>query len=566
MSVQNVRDAIERFLSTTTPQVLCIRGHWGTGKTYTWNDILVRQAKAKHIALQKYAHASLFGLNTLAELKQGIFQSTKAVDRIGKPFDVDDIKSVWDSGLSWGKWAADKLKYLHKDGFSAAMEFASLFARDQIIFIDDLERKGDGLRIVDVLGYIAQLRDERNCKIVLVLNDEQLKDKPEFEAYLEKVVDVYLRFAPTGQDIAYIAIPEDDQDNIGDMVRANAIMLGINNVRVIRKILALVRQVVPLLEGYSFQVTINAVNTITLLGWSYFQPEIAPPLNFLKNFHAFSSSTDEETSPLLKWRDLLIEYHYSSTGDFDLVLLNGIENGYFEKAEIDKHAIELNRAEIQDKVEREYGECWDELFYSFTRPQGSILDKFFEVYKSHPEQMYLRNAIALEKLFRESEDPRSDEIVDIYIETKKTVPGAFQINELQFAGEELPDALRQKLEAAGKSQQPVLTPDEIILALADRGFEAEILQLAAALPVTEYHRILISHEGAELANILKGLRQYLNVLEGSKEMQTIMENGAQALRAIETNTPSNRIRARRPGLIQWLEAREAAAEPAAPAI
>ena len=84
MSVQKVRDAIERLLAKKTPQVLCIRGVWGTGKTYTWNDVLLNAAKAKKVEAEKYGKVSLFGLNSIQEIKREIFQSTRP-DRLGKP-------------------------------------------------------------------------------------------------------------------------------------------------------------------------------------------------------------------------------------------------------------------------------------------------------------------------------------------------------------------------------------------------------------------------------------------------------------------------------------------------
>lgn len=238
MSVKDVRAAIERFLAHEKPQVLCIRGAWGTGKTYTWDDVLKKTAADHKVKAKKYAKASLFGLNSIKELKREIFQSAIEIDQIGKPFDVKNVNSVADSLKSWGKLAWNKASFVHEDAMTAAIEVAALFAREQLILIDDLERKGEDLRSVDVLGHICQLRDDRSSKVVLLLNDEELEDQPEFISYLEKVVDVYLRFEPTCEEIAGIAILE--KDRVSDLVRDNAVALGITNVRVIRKIHSLV--------------------------------------------------------------------------------------------------------------------------------------------------------------------------------------------------------------------------------------------------------------------------------------------------------------------------------------
>ena len=57
-----LRKEIIRFLKDPTPEVLCIRGKWGVGKTYTWESLL--KEVGKDVALQSYSYVSLFGLDT----------------------------------------------------------------------------------------------------------------------------------------------------------------------------------------------------------------------------------------------------------------------------------------------------------------------------------------------------------------------------------------------------------------------------------------------------------------------------------------------------------------------
>ena len=102
MSVQNVRAEIEHFLTDGKPQVLCIRGAWGTGKTYTWDNVLERLAQAtdKKLPFERYAKVSLFGLNSIVEIKREIFQATKPAAKIGKEFDPADLKDLYGAGKS----------------------------------------------------------------------------------------------------------------------------------------------------------------------------------------------------------------------------------------------------------------------------------------------------------------------------------------------------------------------------------------------------------------------------------------------------------------------------------
>ena len=63
MSTTLVREEIAKFLANPAPEVLCIRGNWGTGKTYSWNSSLLDAAKKKAMTNSRYAYVSPFGVN-----------------------------------------------------------------------------------------------------------------------------------------------------------------------------------------------------------------------------------------------------------------------------------------------------------------------------------------------------------------------------------------------------------------------------------------------------------------------------------------------------------------------
>jgi predicted AAA+ superfamily ATPase len=73
-ATDRVTREIVRFLESSKPEVLALRGAWGVGKTYLWNKLL-EQTKAT-IGLKKYAYVSLFGLQNLNELKYSIYENT----------------------------------------------------------------------------------------------------------------------------------------------------------------------------------------------------------------------------------------------------------------------------------------------------------------------------------------------------------------------------------------------------------------------------------------------------------------------------------------------------------
>ena len=69
---------------------------------------------------------------------------------------------------------------------------------DYLICIDDLERKSEKLSMSTLLGYVSNLSESSNCKVILIFNDDTLsdKDKEEIDRYREKVIDLELEYSP----------------------------------------------------------------------------------------------------------------------------------------------------------------------------------------------------------------------------------------------------------------------------------------------------------------------------------------------------------------------------------
>ena len=75
MSIRLVKEEIKRFLNSPEPEVLCIKGKWGVGKTFTWNEYFKQAVKDNKVSLQNYSYVSLFGQNSLEDLKYAIFEN-----------------------------------------------------------------------------------------------------------------------------------------------------------------------------------------------------------------------------------------------------------------------------------------------------------------------------------------------------------------------------------------------------------------------------------------------------------------------------------------------------------
>lgn len=65
------------------------------------------------------------------------------------------------------------------------------------------------------------------------------------------------------------------------------------------------------------------------------------------------------------WIRLVADYGYGHTDEFDVALLKGIEDGYFTKEIIDKHATELNHRVEADLAAQQLRQVWSEFRDSF---------------------------------------------------------------------------------------------------------------------------------------------------------------------------------------------------------
>src|SRR5579862_1313372 len=89
MSIKIVTEELARFLGSDEPEVVAIRGKWGIGKTYAWKKMLREQKRLGKVKKQRYSYVSLFGVNSLQDLKEALFQNMVSNDLIGEELNAD---------------------------------------------------------------------------------------------------------------------------------------------------------------------------------------------------------------------------------------------------------------------------------------------------------------------------------------------------------------------------------------------------------------------------------------------------------------------------------------------
>src|SRR5258707_9842092 len=85
-SAETAKAEIARFLKGNEPGVLCITGEWGVGKTFLWRQVLDHQRKTNGLSITRYSYVSLFGLNSLDDVKSAVFENMEWLDQDATSF------------------------------------------------------------------------------------------------------------------------------------------------------------------------------------------------------------------------------------------------------------------------------------------------------------------------------------------------------------------------------------------------------------------------------------------------------------------------------------------------
>lgn len=553
MSVKLVTDEITKFLSRSDPEVLCIHGKWGIGKTFTWEKQLELAQKAGAVKLPRYSYVSLFGIKSLDELKFAIFENVIILDEGLKKPTLATLDSYISKNIgSWRRWTkiAQSIPLVRNAlGGDITPLISFMTIKDQIICFDDLERRGMALDIQDVLGLVSYLKEQRNCKIALILNDEQLEpeSKQTFDKHLEKIVDISVLYRPSPEDAVNIAIT--DASDLSRHVANRCIALGLTNIRVIRRALHFANAVQPLLEKFNEQVLRTATASIVLFSWAHDAPEDAPSIDFLRRKTLSSTLKQDEkiSEQEIAWNALLDAYNYRFTDEFDLLLMEGICNGYFDPQKVTTAAQPIHEKFIATQADESFDAAWRRYHDSFDNNQNEVLDGLYISFMKNSKYITPINLNGTVKLFKELGRPeQANEMIEHYMITRSED----DIKLFDLAGNPFgdrvddPDVQAAFLEKTEGARKEIPDISKTLLEIGGSWNDGQLTVLEKA-PIDEYRAAFKSHSGQELRQILANVFQFDRISNASDQMKEISRRAREALRLIGTESELNARRVQR---------------------
>lgn len=162
----NKIDNIANFLDNNSKKCLAINGSWGIGKTYLWKQVENKLSEIN--ADKKIVYIDLFGKESYKQiLEEMVFKIHGNYNKIMNTFSqiatkIAKIKSAGTININ-----PDAIfSFLKKEDFKKV-----------IVCFDNIERKSDNLSLKEILGLVNLLKEEKECNVVVIFHEEELKEQ-----------------------------------------------------------------------------------------------------------------------------------------------------------------------------------------------------------------------------------------------------------------------------------------------------------------------------------------------------------------------------------------------------
>ena len=259
MTLALCKETLDSFIADAENRVVSLSGKWGTGKSHLWREV---QKGSKDALVKEAVYLSLFGVGSIGDLKLKAVQGVLPKIESGGQLAEAAKRSVA---------AAKKVLTGIHSGFSALDDLALIalptLLKNRFIVLDDIERKHEGLSIEELLGFIDDSVQNLNCRFLLILNDDKLKNgnvSTLWQEFHEKVIDQEIRLDTSPVEAFQIA-NEGKEFQWTAHVKEAVEICQISNIRVIRKIVRLLNRILGQRDVLAPNVLTRVVGPTTLL-------------------------------------------------------------------------------------------------------------------------------------------------------------------------------------------------------------------------------------------------------------------------------------------------------------
>ncbi|MBA5956723.1 hypothetical protein GIB64_04710 [Pseudomonas lactis] len=434
MSVKKVKLALVDFVKGEKDRAIVLKGDWGTGKTHLWKQVVLESRDSFH--KRNYSYVSLFGLNSLKDLKKSIYENKVyrerahiASDESSFEENLKDISGRFAGWMRKGSSLFNDVSAMGVKGIGPIVESLQfLRVTDTLVCLDDFERKGSGLHDREVLGLISLLIESKNCRVVMLLNDGTLKSGDDFFSYHEKVFDYEVTFNPSVEESVKLVFSTNSK--LHEILTKNVTRLDINNIRLLKKIDYFAGLLKKTLDGANDHVIEQALHVLPLAILSKYGGDAAKvDLDFILNYGEGYIDTDlpgdevDEVEAKLKKSieektNYLEDYGFTRCDEFDVAIIDLVKKGYADEESL-KEVIKALEAKIKHDSEIALlQDAWNIYHASFLDNDDKVFEAFDLAIEKSLVNFEVSNLDAVACVYTEA--GRADKIkpvIDKYFDT-----------------------------------------------------------------------------------------------------------------------------------------------------
>ncbi|MGO6998293.1 hypothetical protein [Rhizobium leguminosarum] len=517
MSLELIKKEIQRFLANPKSEVLCIKGKWGVGKTYTWDQLLAEaHGRNGALALKKYSYVTLFGLNSLEDLRFSIFENTVSGADLPNNASLESFANLIAVGSDFARKGRQVLELIsaalnRKAVTDVLLKAGFLSVREQLICIDDLERAGKGLEVRDVLGLISFLKVKRACNVVILLNDEQFGEdrKSEFNMQLEKVADTILTFDLLPEEAAQMAFTGEEKP-VQTAIKPLLCQLKVTNIRIIRKIEQSAERLAEILKDHDKPIIDQAITALVLGMWAHLEPNKAP-LEFIRRYNGFFDeipATNGQDTKELEYAEMLRGYPYTSTDELDDAVLDGVEAGYLNESKLIEVAAVISSRNKKADGGDQFGRVWRDMYHGSLSVDDTVfLDALFDSAVHDAAAITPLNMNSAIKMLRENgRAEQADRLVEKYMEaTSDESLEFFEIGKHHFTVQDGVDPkLREAFDVKFASYKDDRDPFDVLKAVGSKqGWSVADVEVISKLSAEDFELMFERLEGELLRTTIE---------------------------------------------------------------
>lgn len=302
-------------------------------------------------------------------------------------------------------------------------------------------------------------------------------------------------------------------------------------------------------------VLAQAVHSLTLFGWSIYEPTKAPALDFIKRRNTADLLKTDQSKPVpsneAAWNASLHAYGFYSMDEFDLTLVEGIRNGYFDPSSVNKSGAAMDGRIRAGNLDAAFNAAWRMYHDSFDDNQDKVLDAMYDSFFKGVQYITPMNMSSTISLFKElGREFQAREMLQRYIEARGAEPKLFDLKAYPFAGNVSdPDVIKAFRDKYATFKEET-TPAEILVRIAENhSWNLEDITTLSTLPIDEYWRMFKASNGDLLRKLISACLMFDSMIDATTNYKEVPRRAREALKRIGQESAINARRVRAYGVV-----------------